>query len=66
MGLHGPPKRASDERCTIRCCIGKKKPRGKVFSSLQRKHRCRFVQVLSDGLKYLLGTKLAEEKAQLC
>jgi hypothetical protein len=33
--LHGTPKRASVGRCTIRCCIGKKKPGGKIFSSSQ-------------------------------
>ena len=40
--------------------------RWKDLLQLIEQHRCRFFQVLSDGPRYLLGTKLAEEKAQLC
>src|SRR3954466_4282091 len=33
--LHGPPNLASAGRCKIKCCIGLKKPGGKIFSNLQ-------------------------------
>ena len=33
--LHGPPNLASVGRCKIKCCIGLKKPGGKIFSNLQ-------------------------------
>ena len=35
MILHGPPNLASVGRCKIKCCIGLKKPGGKIFSNLQ-------------------------------
>ena len=38
----------------------------KDLLQLTEQHRCRFFQVLSYGPRYLLGTKLTEEKAQLC
>src|SRR4051812_29877641 len=33
--LHRPPNLASVGRCKIMCCIGLKKPGGKIFSNLQ-------------------------------
>ena len=35
----------------------------KDLLQLTEQHRCRFFQVLSDGPRYLLGTKLAKEKS---
>jgi len=35
MALHRSPIPASQGRCKIKCCIGFKKPGGKIFSNLQ-------------------------------
>ena len=35
MALHRSPIRTSQGRCKIKCCIGFKKPGGKIFSNLQ-------------------------------
>ena len=42
MSLYRPPIRASYGRCKIICCIGLKKPGGKIFSNLQSNTEANF------------------------
>ena len=66
MGLHGPPQTCLGREVHNQMLHRQEEAGWKDLLQLTEQHRCRFFQVLSDGPRYLLGTKLTEEKAQLC